>query len=44
MTPIYTKVKVTVAFYAKPVSAQYHEKEDWSRLVDEHMTAEVKLK
>ena len=43
---------VTVAFYAKTMSAQYLEKfmsdshctwqEDWSRSVDEHMNAEVK--
>jgi len=47
-----SNVKVTVAFYAKTVSAHYIEKflsdshgtVDWSRSVDEHMNAEVKLK
>ena len=57
MTPINVEVsrsngKVTVAFYAKTMSAHYNEKflsdshvtVDWSRSVDEHMNEEVKLK
>jgi len=47
-----SNVKVTVAFYAKTMSAHYNEKflsdshvtVDWSRSVDEHMNEEVKLK